>query len=273
MAGKPMEMKITIGGGGRGTGPKTTDSRVQLKLLELLNAARARAGAQPLLMSVQLNNAANEHSADMALRGYLGAETPEGEPISGRTRRASYEGTALALVAMGPTTPDGVLTDWTQSPQHHKHLVSATHQHVGVGMIDGMWTLILASPPSAGQKDVREIRMRVLDLVNRERSQAGAAPLEISEPLGKAAQEHAADMAKRDYFATASPEGESVAVRAQKAGFTGRSVACLAKGATTPDEAMASWLKSSRGNLVHPELRYLGVATTDGRWVLALGTK
>ena len=41
----------------------------------------------------------------------------------------------------------------------------------------------------------------------------------------------------------------------------------------SPDEAFETWLKSSRGNLVHPEVKFMGVATTSGRWVLVLGTR
>lgn len=276
MSGKPIEMKINLGGGGgggRGGAQKQTDPRVQMKLLELLNAERSRAGVPALLMSVQLNGAAHEHSADMAQRGYLGVTTPEGDPIRERTRRATYEGNAEALVAMGPSTPEQALAEWYKSPPHKLLALSTTFQHVGVGLVDGMWTVVLAAPHSAAATDVREIRGRVLDLVNRERSQAGVTPLELSEPLARAAQEHAADMARRDYFGSASPDNETVATRAQKAGFAGRSVACLTKGPSNPDDAFAAWLKSSRGNIVHPELRYLGVATTDGRWVLALGTR
>jgi uncharacterized protein YkwD len=87
------------------------------------------------------------------------------------------------------------------------------------------------------------------------------------------AQAHSADMAKRDYFQSVNPEGESIAARTQKAGFAGRAVACLARGAVSPEEAVETWCKSSRGNLLHPEIRYLGVACTAGRWTLVLGTK
>ncbi len=80
-------------------------------------------------------------------------------------------------------------------------------------------------------------------------------------------------MAQRDYLSTNSPDGTSLAARAQKAGFTGRCVGCLTKGPLTPEEAVAAVLRTSRGNLLHPEIRFLGVAHTATRWTLLLGTK
>ena len=80
-------------------------------------------------------------------------------------------------------------------------------------------------------------------------------------------------MAQRDYFGTTSPSGETIAARAQKAGFTGRSVGCLTKGPQSPDEAVVALLGTSRGNLLHPDVRLLGVATTAGRWTVILGTR
>ena len=273
MSGKPIDINVDLGGAGRASKSQGPDPRMQMQALELINAERAKAGVSQLFMSVQLNAAAQEHSADMDQRDYMGPITPEGEPIGTRTRQHGYDGKCEALIAMGAGSPEPVLSEWTQNAAYRSHLVSPQYQHVGIGMVGGMWTVILASPVAAAMKDARDIRNRVLELINREREKASLAVLELSDPLGTAAQAHCADMAKRDFFQTVNPDGEGVGVKAQKAGFGGRTVACLARGPVSPDEAVETWCKSSKGNLLHPEIRYLGVAVTGGKWTLVLGTK
>lgn len=273
MSGKPIDINLDLGAQAKAGQPKGPDPRAQMRALELINAERAKAGAGQLLMSVQLNQAAQEHSADMDQRDYMGPITPEGAPIDARTSRLGYEGKCEALVAMGAGSPEPVLAEWVQNDAYRSHLCSPQYQHVGIGMVGGMWTVILAAPVAAAMKDARDIRNRVLELINREREGAALTPLSLSDPLGTAAQAHCADMAKRDFFQTVNPDGEAVGVKAQKAGFGGRTVACLARGPVSPEEAVQTWLKSSRGNLLHPEVRYLGVAVTAGKWTLVLGTK
>lgn len=280
MAGKPIDMKINVssgGGGGGGGGakslPASTDPRVYMRTLELMNAERQKDSVQQLYLSVQLNQVAHAHSLDMARRGYLGVATPEGEPVTEAVKRAGYTGKCEVLTTMGPRTPEELMRKWMAEPRYQAQISGAAFAHCGVGYCDEIWTVILGSPLAAAMKDVRDIRSRVLELVNREREAAKLAGLELSDPLGTAAQEHAADMARREYFGTSSPDGVTVGQRAQKAGFAGRTVACLCRGPVSPDEAVETWLKSSRGNLVHPEVKFLGVATTAGRWVLVLGTR
>ena len=87
------------------------------------------------------------------------------------------------------------------------------------------------------------------------------------------AQSYAEDMARRNYFAFATPEGEAVTTQAQRAGFSGRTVPALVKGYATAEAALAIWMKSpqNRQNLLDPQLGQLGVGVADSRWVLLLG--
>ena len=273
MSGDAIDVKVDLGGAGGAKKSQGPDPRMLLKALELINAERKKAGVEQLFMSVQLNEAAQEHSADMDQRDYMGPLTPEGDAIGVRTKRLGYEGKCEALVAMGAGSPEPVLGEWVQNAAYRSHLVSPQYQHIGIGMVGGMWTVIMAFPVAAAMKDARDMRNRVRDLINREREKAGLVTLELSDPLGTAAQAHCAEMASRDFFQTVNPDGEAVGVKAQKAGFGGRTVACLARGPVSPEEAVETWCKSSRGNLLHPEIRYLGVAVTGGKWTLMLGTK
>ena len=106
MSGKPIDISVDLGGEGRAAKSHGPDPRMQLRALELINAERQKAGVGQLLMSVQLNQAAQEHSADMDQRDFMGPITPEGAPIGARTSGLGYEGKCEALVAMGAGSPE-----------------------------------------------------------------------------------------------------------------------------------------------------------------------
>ena len=276
MPQKPIEVNLDLNqmlGLNRpkqGGGP---DPKALERAVTLVNQERGKLGLHPLSGVPQLFQVAQAHSEDMNKRGYMGEATPEGDPVSGQVRRAGYEGRCEVLVADGAEQPDGVIREWLAHAQYQRHLMSETYQHLGVGVSDGLWTFVLGMPPSLQMSDVKELRFAVLKHVNEERRRANLPLLELSDTLSSAAQEHSADMAQKDYFGTASPSGDSIASRVAKAGFKGRSVGCLTKGPQSPDEAVAALLKTSRGNLLHPEVCFLGAAVTATRWTVILGTR
>ena len=275
MPQKPIDVNIDLNDllGLKRQKQSAPDPKALERALSLVNGERGKLGLHPLQGVPTLFQVAQAHAADMDQRGYLGNATPEGDAISGKARRAGYEGRTEVLVADGAEQPDGVIREWLANAQYQKHLMSESYQHIGIGTSDGLWTFILGAPQSLQLSDVRELRAQVLKLINDQRQRANLPLLELSDALGTAAQEHSADMAQRDYFGTTSPSGETIAARAQKAGFTGRSVGCLTKGPQSPDEAVVALLGTSRGNLLHPDVRFLGVATTAGRWTVILGTR
>lgn len=274
MERKPVELNLDLNKLFGLNRPKQTgpDVRALEKAVTLVNTERAKLSLHPLQGVPTLFQVAQAHSQDMEKRGFLGDATPEGEAVTIRARLAGYTGRCEALVAAGAEQPEGVIREWLANPAYEKHLLSEAYQHIGVGCSDGLWTFLLGAPPSLVLSDVKELRLAVLGRVNDERRRASVTLLELSEALCAAAQEHAADMAQRDYFGTTSPSGDTIPARVAKAGFKGRSVACLAKGPGSPEEAVAAVLQTSRGNVLHPEIRFLGVAVTAGRWVLVLGT-
>ncbi len=58
-------------------------------------------------------------------------------------------------------------------------------------------------------KSLPAVRAYALELVNRDRASHGLPPLVSDQILDRAAQSHAQDMLKRDYFAHRSPEGKT----------------------------------------------------------------
>lgn len=275
MAGKPIEMNLDLNKLFGLNRPKQTgpDPKALEQAMTLVNAERGKLGLHPLQGVPMLFQVAQAHSEDMEKRGFMGDATPEGDPVAQKARRSGYEGTCEVLVAAGAEQPDGVIREWLEHAQYQKHLLSERYQHVGVGASDGLWTFILGTPPSLQMNDVKELRFAVQKLLNEQRRRANVPLLELSDALCSAAQEHSADMAQKDYFATVSPTGDNIPTRVTKAGFKGRSVACLSKGPASPDEAVEAMLRTSRGNILHPEVCFVGIATTAARWTVILGTR
>lgn len=118
-----------------------------------------------------------------------------------------------------------------------------------------------------------DLAVYILDAMNGERARAGLSLLLLSEPLLRAAQEHAEDMAGRDYVSPISPEGEGPDVRAARAGYAGRCGQSVAMGLLTLEAAAASLRESgvTRASLLNPVYQHLGVGLCRGRWVLLFG--
>ncbi len=110
----------------------------------------------------------------------------------------------------------------------------------------------------------------ILCLINAARAQAGVPRLRRSRALARAAERHARDMTRRDYFDHASPEGTTPDGRAARAGYDSSLIAeNLAFGTGswgTPAGAVAQWLGSAphRRALLDRRARDLGIGAADG---------
>lgn len=134
------------------------------------------------------------------------------------------------------------------------------------------------------------VQSRVLELVNQARAKgqrcgrelhAPAAPLSVSKKLERAAQEHARDMAKRDYFDHKSPDGSEPRDRVQRTGYrwrlTGENIAF---GPESAEEVVAGWLASPGhcANIMDARFLEIGVGVAEGRkrghvyWVQSFAT-
>jgi uncharacterized protein YkwD len=114
--------------------------------------------------------------------------------------------------------------------------------------------VVMAAPFVALRADDPRVMQRLLALVNGARAQArrcgarampAAAPVRLNPRLHAAAADHAADMAKRDYFAHVDPENHSPADRVRRTGYQARVVGeNLAVGAHSEVEVVDGWLRS-----------------------------
>ncbi len=108
---------------------------------------------------------------------------------------------------------------------------------------------------------------QVVDLVNSQRSQAGCGPLTMDGKLTTAAQAHSDDMANRNFFDHASPEGYHADHRIEAAGYRWSSWGeNIARGQKDPAAVMESWMNSPghRANILNCSFKQIGVGVRTG---------
>jgi uncharacterized protein YkwD len=127
-------------------------------------------------------------------------------------------------------------------------LITAAREYVTAGDI--------SSSPSA------PVQQQVLALVNQNRRRGGCDELTLDRRLIDAANEHAADMARRDYFAHESPNGAGAGDRVRDAGYRwSRYGENIARGADSAYEVVDGWMHSPehRENILDCRLHQMGV--------------
>ena len=107
----------------------------------------------------------------------------------------------------------------------------------------------------------------MLNLVNQERNSQGLQQLTWCLALERSSQAHSDDMATRDYFEHASPEGGQVSDRAQEQGYDYSYVGeNIAVGQRSVKEVMVGWMNSKghRENILNPNFTHFGYAKSVG---------
>ncbi|MGI0483789.1 CAP domain-containing protein [Pantanalinema rosaneae CENA516] len=127
-----------------------------------------------------------------------------------------------------------------------------------------------------------DYRLSLLNLINGFRQQANLHLLELSTSLCVAAQTHAEDMARNNYFSHTCLNGSSAINRAEKAGYPSSFVGeNIASGNEHIEAVFEQWLNSSghRENMLNEKYKEAGIGyvlqsphTNDSHyWVLLLG--
>lgn len=112
--------------------------------------------------------------------------------------------------------------------------------------------------------EYNRMERKVLELVNEERVKHGLKKL-YKDPalaLSYAATDHCKDMHLRNFFDHVNPDGETPADRIKKYDSNYRTVGeNIAKGQTTPEEVMESWMNSPghRANILSENFHYIGI--------------
>ncbi|MEU6770929.1 CAP domain-containing protein [Streptomyces sp. NPDC046759] len=123
--------------------PAATASGLTARVVQLVNAERAKVGCRPLTVDAELTKAAQAHSADMAAHRNMSHTGSDGSSPADRITRAGYAWSAYGEnVAYGFATPDQVMTAWMNSPGHRANILNCSFRQIGVGLAqpDSYWT-------------------------------------------------------------------------------------------------------------------------------------
>lgn len=118
----------------------------------------------------------------------------------------------------------------------------------------------------AGLSSSRELSEKLLNLVNRERSEAGLPDLTLRDDLSKVAEEHAVDMILAGYFGHISPTRGTLASRLKAAGVRFSKAAENLAGCTGAELAHKLLMESSshRANVLSKRFTHIGIAVVKG---------
>ncbi len=114
----------------------------------------------------------------------------------------------------------------------------------------------LSSDPRGG------VQQQALELVNQNRRRGGCGNLSVDRRLVEAANRHAADMARRGYFAHESPNGDRAGERVDDAGYRWKRFGeNIARGQDSVYEVVNGWMHSPehRENIMDCGLHEVGV--------------
>ncbi|WPB88800.1 CAP domain-containing protein [Streptomyces malaysiensis] len=240
--------------------------------LEVVNAARARAGAAPVALDGRLTAAAEAHARAMAAHGALALESPDGTSLFHRIAAHGYTPLTVAEhIVSGPRTPREFVDYCLEGAERRGPFHDPALVHLGIGHADGpttgdvYWTAVWARPFTPD--GLLRLTSEVIALTNAERAAARLAPLAPDPRLAAAAQAHSDDMVARDFYSHTGPEGHQPWDRARAAGAThrgiGENIAC---GQRSPAEVVRGWMDSPghRANILKPDFTHIGVGHATG---------
>jgi uncharacterized protein YkwD len=112
------------------------------------------------------------------------------------------------------------------------------------------------------------VQQQILTLINRNRERGGCDDLSLDRRLIDAANEHAADMARRRYFAHQSPNGDGAGDRVRETGYRWKRYGeNIARGVDSPYEVVDGWMHSPahRENIMDCRLHQMGIGLAIAR--------
>ncbi|WP_207669754.1 CAP domain-containing protein [Cellulosilyticum sp. WCF-2] len=121
----------------------STQTAYENKVLELVNAERAKQGLKPLEMDESVRNVARLKSQDMKKNNYFSHTSPTyGTPFEMLKKYGISYKSAGENIAQGYQTPEQVVKGWMNSSGHRANILNASYTHIGIGYeADGnYWT-------------------------------------------------------------------------------------------------------------------------------------
>lgn len=101
------------------------------KVIELVNAARAKEGLSPLTKDTTLTNLSNIRSKETAT--LFSHQRPDGTSWSMVLKQNNVSYTSAAEnIAAGQNTPEAVVKEWMNSPSHRANIMNSKYNKIGV---------------------------------------------------------------------------------------------------------------------------------------------
>jgi uncharacterized protein YkwD len=122
------------------------------------------------------------------------------------------------------------------------------------------------APEPAGAPAASGAVAAVLALVNQERAAAGCPAVTLNDKLGKAAQDHSADMAAHSNMSHTGSDGSDPGQRITRTGYTWRTYGeNVAYGYSTPEQVMQGWMNSPghRENILNCSFKEIGIGLAE----------
>lgn len=106
----------------------------EAQLLAMLNRTREEHHLAPLVMSEPLHRVARHHSHDMAVQGYVGHRSRQGESFLTRLSGVVPPGTFVGENVTAAATVTSAHAAFMHSPGHAENVLSPTFREVGIGV-------------------------------------------------------------------------------------------------------------------------------------------
>ncbi|MBI2865172.1 MAG: CvpA family protein [Chloroflexi bacterium] len=129
--GKPLNLDFPL------SSNLSVDTSAEDRMLNMVNAERAKAGLQPLVTDESLRAVARDHSREMFEMSYFDHESPVNGSPADRIRAAGVKFTLAAENLAYAPNVEMAHSGLMNSPGHRKNILNPGLRRVGIGVIDG----------------------------------------------------------------------------------------------------------------------------------------
>jgi uncharacterized protein YkwD len=191
----------------------TSGAPPALRMLELINQARAQTGLPPVTINAAVSRVADAHVRDMRDHDYFAHQANAEDTLPARLRAAGLGFTrASENLAAAPTTEEAH-NSLMESPGHRRNILDRDVTQVGIGVAQGrgsqpalMFVVDFITPAEVSSPD--RLGGQLLTLVNDLRAAAHLTPVREERGLSAVALEHSQAMARRDQLTYVPSQSE-----------------------------------------------------------------
>jgi uncharacterized protein YkwD len=108
-----------------------------MRVFDLMNQERAKAGLHPLKLADKLCISARWHAVDMASGNYFEHKDRQGRTVGQRLNSFGYRFRYCGQnIAAGQQSPEEVVDAWMRSPSHRENILRREFREVGIAFIN-----------------------------------------------------------------------------------------------------------------------------------------